>query len=60
MKQRAFECIQCGKKSNSFLTECRSCGAAEYRRQADDTGTDEQALASSVAKLSRPVNPMAP
>lgn len=62
MVERKLVCLSCGSESDSFLTECSNCGAAEYESvtTVTESAPANEQLESRLARFSRPVNPFVP
>jgi len=56
----AFGEVDCAAEIDEFPTECPECGGSEFERVVDAEGSDEETLVDEMAKLSRPLNPVAP
>jgi predicted nucleic acid-binding Zn-ribbon protein len=61
MSEREFICLECGTHVESFLDPCPECGSQQFESTTDQSedGHDEQ-ITGEIAKLTRPVNPIAP
>lgn len=59
MSETEYKCRQCGTHNESFLTACPSCDGQTYERVLTEHDT-EHGVSAEVAKLSRPLNPLAP
>jgi predicted ATP-dependent serine protease len=60
MSDTLYRCRTCGTRTESFMTACSDCGEQSYERLLDDHGTDNPTAEAELAKLSRPLNPIAP
>lgn len=59
MTDRIYVCEACETEIESFPEECPECGGSEFRTEVGESGAEED-LIDEVAKLSRPLNPVAP
>lgn len=61
MVERNLRCLQCGSTDVSFLDECPQCGCHEYESLPNNKrGTEAETPGGTLARLTRPVNPIAP
>lgn len=59
MSERTFVCLDCGAHTDSFLDPCPECGSTQFESTTDHDD-DEEPLTEELAKLTRPMNPIAP
>jgi len=59
MSNRSYVCEDCDAEIDGFPTECPDCGASESRTVVAATD-GEVDVVEEFAKLSRPLNPLAP
>jgi predicted nucleic acid-binding Zn-ribbon protein len=62
MTDPTYVCTDCETELAEFPIECPECGGSEFERVTDDeeSDEDEETLMDEMAKLSRPLNPVAP
>lgn len=61
MSERTFVCLDCGARTESFLEPCPECDSTQFESTTDyDDEETEEPLTDELAKLTRPVNPIAP
>ena len=60
MSERTFVCLDCGAHTESFLDPCPECDSTQFESTTDHAEKEEEPLADEIAKLTRPVNPIAP
>jgi len=59
MSERVYICAACETEIESFPEKCPECGGSEFRTEVCESDAEEE-LIDEVAKLSRPLNPVAP
>ena len=61
MSERTFVCLNCGARTESFLEPCPECESTQFESTTDHADEEqEEPLTDELAKLTRPVNPIAP
>lgn len=60
MSERTFVCLDCGAPTESFLEPCPECDSTQFESTTDHTEEEDEPLTEEIAKLTRPVNPIAP
>jgi len=60
MSERTYICVDCEAEFEEFTAECSECGGTEFRTETDEDTEEVDDLINEVAKLSRPLNPVAP
>lgn len=62
MTDATYICVECEAEIEEFPIECPECGGTEFERVTDEEGDEEEeeTLMDEMAKLSRPLNPVAP
>jgi predicted nucleic acid-binding Zn-ribbon protein len=60
MTDREFICLDCGTHVESFLDPCPECGSQQFESTTDDAEEQDEPITDEIAKLTRPVNPIAP
>lgn len=61
MEEREITYIECGRATNSPVTECDGCGGTEYRSFVPGVAANaDEELAGTIAELSSSVNPVGP
>ncbi|MXR50845.1 hypothetical protein GRX03_04390 [Halovenus sp. WSH3] len=61
MSERVFVCLDCGTRVETFLEPCPDCDSEQFKSTTADSGDErEEPLTEELAKLTRPVNPIAP
>ena len=61
MSEREFICLDCGTHVESFLDPCPECGSQQFESTTDESEhEDDEQITDEIAKLTRPVNPIAP
>lgn len=61
MSEREFICLDCGTHVESFLDPCPECGSQQFESKTEESEeADDEQITEEIAKLTRPVNPIAP
>jgi predicted nucleic acid-binding Zn-ribbon protein len=60
MTDTLYRCRRCDTRTDSFMTACPDCGEQSYDRVLDDHDATNPSAETELAKLSRPLNPLAP
>ncbi len=61
MSEREFICLDCGTHVESFLDPCPECGSQQFESKTEESEEeDDEQITDEIAKLTRPVNPIAP
>lgn len=59
MSGRKLICLDCGTHVESFLDPCPECGSKQFESTTGES-EEEEPHTDEIAKLTRPVNPIAP
>lgn len=61
MSEREFICLECGTQVETFLEPCPECGSRQFESKTEESEEeDDEQITDEIAKLTRPVNPIAP